>query len=471
MKKSLALILTILTLSLTALAPSTAYAEEQVQEQPQVQEQVQAPVEPAPVEPAPVIPEQPPVVMSYAVQPVYPAMDSFTIAVKQKRPLTVAVLPAEANNSTVTWTSSNPSIVSVDANGVIVGQGVGTAYVSAHANDGSGAYFTYTVNIVARKKGNNFSTKNMDIVSTSTAKYTYNQLQIDLAELSAKYGDRMSYAPIGTTLDNRNIYEVIIGNQNAKKHIIVQSTMHAREYINSLLTMRQIESICRNYYTGTYNSKYYSELLDKVCLHVVPMVNPDGVTISQYGANGINDPKLRKIVKNTCKKYGGNSRYYLTRWKANARGVDLNRNYPMRFSIVNKLRHPAQKNYGGKAPFSEPESQTMANLVNTVKPKMIFSYHSTGSIVYWNFGQKGKLQKQCRQLYSIVHSQTGYSPASGGGRLNPCFGDWVCGGKKIPTVTVETGTGECPIGIREFKTIWRKNAQMIPSMLNWASEN
>lgn len=456
MKKLIAIFLALLMLTLGTAAPSLlAYADGEQVTEAEIQTETET---------------QTPVVISQRVEPLYPSGSSVTIAVKQTRTLRVAVLPEDTADKSVSWTSSNDSIVTVSSDGVIKGVSCGTALVTATANDGSEASFAYTVKVTSRKKGNHYSTKKMNIVSTTTARYTYNQLKKDLKALQAKYPFIMSYSSIGKTADNRDIFEVVIGNPNAKKHIIVQSAMHAREYINSLLTMRQIEAICSNYYTGTYDSRYYSELLDKVCLHVVPMVNPDGVSISQFGADGINDKTLKKNLKAVCKKYGGNSRNYYTRWKANGRGVDLNWNYPVRFKQANRLTHPSQKNYGGKAPMSENETQAMADLVTKVKPKMVLSYHSTGSIIYWNYLQKGKLQKQCKSLFTLARSQTKYSSA-GAGRLNPCFGDWVCSVKKIPTITVETGTGECPIKIKEFKTIWKKNAQMIPSMLNWAVEN
>ena len=51
------------------------------------------------------------------------------------------------------------------------------------------------------------------------------------------------------------------------------------------------------------------------------MVNPDGVTISQYGPKKIRNAKLRsnlyKIADGVDFKI----------WKANARGIDINRNY------------------------------------------------------------------------------------------------------------------------------------------------
>ena len=110
----------------------------------------------------------------------------------------------------------------------------------------------------------------MKTVKSDSAKYTYKQMVKDLDRLKAEYSEFLTYSSLGKTADKRNVYEVVIGNKKAKKQVVVQATMHAREYINSLLVMQQIESICANYYTGTYNGKYYSEIFDKVGLRIVP---------------------------------------------------------------------------------------------------------------------------------------------------------------------------------------------------------
>ncbi len=52
--------------------------------------------------------------------------------------LTATVAPADATDASVTWSSSDDAIATVDANGLVTIVNVGTAVVSATANDGSG---------------------------------------------------------------------------------------------------------------------------------------------------------------------------------------------------------------------------------------------------------------------------------------------------------------------------------------------
>ena len=48
---------------------------------------------------------------------------------------------------------------------------------------------------------------------------------------------------------------------------------------------------------GTYMTQPLSNILGQVAFHFVPMLNPDGVTISQMGENGIQSEELRQTMQ------------------------------------------------------------------------------------------------------------------------------------------------------------------------------
>lgn len=135
-----------------------------------------------------------------------------------------------------------------------------------------------------------------------------------------------------------------------------------------------------------------------------------------------------------------------------------------------KKSAPSSADYKGPTAGSEKETKIMIKLIEKVKPKTVISYHSTGSIIYWNFRQKGKLQKQCKSIFETAKDLTGYKGA-GVSSLGPCFGDWVCAKKKIPTITIETGKKQCPIKIKEYKSIWNKNKYILPAVSLWCIKN
>ena len=62
--------------------------------------------------------------------------------------LTATVLPEECDNKNLTWSSNNPSIATVDSNGLVTTHGVGTATITAITTDGSNLSTTCTVTLL-----------------------------------------------------------------------------------------------------------------------------------------------------------------------------------------------------------------------------------------------------------------------------------------------------------------------------------
>ena len=59
------------------------------------------------------------------------------------------------------------------------------------------------------------------IVSGGKKNYSYSELQKDLQQLKKKYKNHCQVNVIGKSEDKRNLYEVVIGNPDAKKHLLV----------------------------------------------------------------------------------------------------------------------------------------------------------------------------------------------------------------------------------------------------------
>ena len=70
-----------------------------------------------------------------------------TLKVRDKLQLSARVLPEDATNKNINWTSSNNSVVSVDAEGVVTAVAVGEAVITATATDGSGVFNTVEVQV------------------------------------------------------------------------------------------------------------------------------------------------------------------------------------------------------------------------------------------------------------------------------------------------------------------------------------
>ncbi|NOW87014.1 uncharacterized protein YjdB [Clostridium beijerinckii] len=64
--------------------------------------------------------------------------------------LTANVAPSNATNKTVTWTSSDNTIATIDANGLVTAKANGTVVIKAKSNDGSNVENTYNVTITGQ---------------------------------------------------------------------------------------------------------------------------------------------------------------------------------------------------------------------------------------------------------------------------------------------------------------------------------
>lgn len=69
--------------------------------------------------------------------------------------------------------------------------------------------------------------------------------------------------------------------------------------------------------------------------------------------------------------------------RQNARGVDLNRNFP---SLWQHFGHPGSTYYSGPRPFSEPESRVARALVLRIHPQVTIWFHQHMNLV-WAYGR------------------------------------------------------------------------------------
>ena len=264
---------------------------------------------------------------------------------------------------------------------------------------------------------------------------------------------------------------MIVGNPNASKKILFQGAIHAREYIVVPLMMQQLEYLAAGFTNnGTYMTQPLSNILGQVAFHFVPMLNPDGVTISQMGENGIQSEELRQTMQAAYAADKASSRTtvsyeeYMRRWKANARGVDLNYNFAANWEGINvSLTHPSANGYKGTNPLSEPESQAIANLIQGTGFNAVINYHAMGNVIYWDT-QNNQKAAESKALANAVHALNGYSVlgSKGVGGLK----DWLQQAAGIPGITIEVGRSTCPVSFSEYPAIWNQN-KAVPATLGY----
>lgn len=284
--------------------------------------------------------------------------------------------------------------------------------------------------------------------------YTYEMMVRDIKELTNRYPDIIQHKIIGTSEYNRPIYAVSLGTGNA--HTFINGSHHAREWITTNLNMYMIEQYAKMYSGnqsfGNYNVK---KVLDETTIWFVPMVNPDGVTLQQFGLS-----KFPSNIHSSLIKMNDGSTNF-QRWKANAKGVDLNRQYNANWAnITNNYSSPRWSNHKGYAPEQAAETKTLVKFTSEINPEMAVSYHSSGEILYWNFKQTGSIYDRDHTYAKTIGQYTGYrliypgSNPSGGG-----YTDWFISKYKRPAFTPELGTyvGDTHVPVSQFDSIWAEN--------------
>ena len=356
------------------------------------------------------------------------------------------------------WTAITLSacITMVHVMPVLAGKIIGHASASANAN------YNNTVQTVST---------NFDFLASGM--YTYQKMESDIELLKQRY-EGVTSDSIGTTTDGRNLYRIVIGSRDAKKKILVVGAIHAREYITAPLVMRQIKEMLDKREDG-------DKSLDEICIEYVPMVNPDGVTISQSGINGLNKEeskkKLQEIIdswsewglKENQDKYN----WFLNKWKNNLNGVDINHNFPTQGwpNRADGRKRPCNEFYKGASAGSESETQYLITLVNNENFDAVLNYHTQGQIIYWsNQHASADVLAKDRAMADIVAAYTGYklvAPEADGSKYGTGFKDWLDWEKGIPNVTVEVGIGTSPVPETQIESIWQQNTGVLPDIVKY----
>lgn len=313
-----------------------------------------------------------------------------------------------------------------------------------------------------------------EIVDISAEPYTYEMMCTDLELLSYAYPELISVTWEGYSADGRGIPAVRFGNPDAGAAVFVQAAIHGREYLTTQLVMKQLETYAKEYDTGTFHDRTYREIFSEVSLVVVPMTNPDGVSVSQLGTESIRSEELRALVESFYERDGSGAtrEYFYRRYKANANGVDLNRNFAYGWEEYGGPSVPAADRYKGTAPASEPETQLLIALTEREPVRAAVSYHATGSLLYWDFGQSGEIRERCLALVETVQEITGYRIvyAESDKQDEAGYCEWAVGIMGIPEVTIEIGTVAAPLPVSEFADVWKRNREVLAAVAEQVME-
>ncbi|XP_035700442.1 carboxypeptidase M isoform X2 [Folsomia candida] len=148
--------------------------------------------------------------------------------------------------------------------------------------------------------------------------HDYEEMTSFLRGLNAAYPNITALYSIGRSVQGRELWVMVVSTSPYKHTLGVPNVkyianMHGNEAVGRELMLHLLQYLVEGFYEG---DDYVSWLLTNTRVHIMPSMNPDGFEVAKEG---------------TCE--GGQGRY-------NARGYDLNRNFPDYFKSNNAKSQP-----------------------------------------------------------------------------------------------------------------------------------
>ncbi|XP_038218732.1 zinc carboxypeptidase-like [Zerene cesonia] len=168
----------------------------------------------------------------------------------------------------------------------------------------------------------------------------------------------------GRSIQGRDINYLRISSDNfqsrTKPVIVLQSLLHAREWVSLPASLYAIESLIGR----------DASLVRNIDWIIMPIANPDGYEFTHTGSR---------------------------LWRKNRRvnslssclGVDLNRNFDSNWGTASSA-FACSDTFHGTGPFSEPETQAIRNVLNQVRNRLelFIDIHSFGSMILYAYGNR-----------------------------------------------------------------------------------
>lgn len=294
-----------------------------------------------------------------------------------------------------------------------------------------------------------------DIVKTDIS-YTYSIMEMNLSAFRVVY-PFLQFGTIGNSVLNRPIHYIKIGN--GQKQVLYNASIHANEWITSVLLMKFIEKFSRAYAADDNIFGYRArDLFEQCSLYILPMMNPDGVDlVTGYIRQGSDIYELAKAISNDYPQIP-----FPSGWKANIKGVDLNLQFPANWEEARQIKYdqgfrtPAPRDYVGVSPLSQPESRALYDFTIQNNFRLTISYHTQGKVIFWKYldympNDSYEIAQEFSRVSGYALEETPYSSSFAGYR------DWFIQDFNRPGYTVEAGEGVNPLPISQFNQIYSDN--------------
>lgn len=268
--------------------------------------------------------------------------------------------------------------------------------------------------------------------------HNYAELTTALNKLANENPRLVRIISIGKSVEGRDIWGLRLGADQAqadqKPAVIFMGGHHAREHLSVEIPLMLAQYLVNQYNAG---QSRVINLLTNRDIHIIPVVNPDGMEFD------IQDGKYKMWRKNRARNSNGTF------------GVDLNRNYGFQWGTGGSSSSPSSDTYKGPSAFSEPESQAIKKYIESHSNiTTLLSFHTYSQLILYPWGHKydGIDNGKDRQVHEVMAKKMAewnkYTPQQSSD-LYIASGDttdWSYGVHKIFSFTFELDPANTGIG-------------------------
>lgn len=286
------------------------------------------------------------------------------------------------------------------------------------------------------------TTENQPPIVDTTFPESFDTLLGTITALKNRYPDLIKIYTAGYSEGGREILMYTLGN--GEKKALITGAIHAREHITTKYLLKVTEDYCNAFYStiGYYGSYDIHNLLNEYTLFIIPCVNPDGLEIIL--SNDMPEKNVR-VSK-------------LSEYKANKKGFDLNRNFPLAWDYIdNGVTVPADYYFKGYQVADAKETQALIDLCSENDFAFLISFHIKGNCIFWgdtyrtrsNEIYKAFAQDICNSSGFLMTEPTEKATSYGGG-----FENWFRHQFNRPGICIELSDVENiikPCGNENYK--------------------
>ena len=307
--------------------------------------------------------------------------------------------------------------------------------------------------------------------------HNYTEIINTLLYLNDSFSNIVDVFLIGESWQNRDIYCIRLTNESnmdPKPQVFFVGYHHARELITAELALYFIVDAVTNFGTNIT----ITQMLNYSEIYIVPALNVDGIDLfkandwqrknarpTNEDGDGLidEDPPEDENQNGFVEELWNLTNGEHIRWEGIDNdgdgqygedwvgGVDLNRNYD--FQWQSGSSNPNSEIYKGPAPFSEPETQAIRNLVLGHNFTYAISFHSGAELILYPWGctfapppDEAKFIEIAHDLSNITGG-TAYEQSSDLYISYGLWDDWMYGTKNIFALTCEIFTNDTFEGV------------------------